>query len=483
MEVIVGLDLGTTKSSAVAVNCDDGSVVAKSFVESEGRDAIPAVPGRSEWNAVTVVNCGIECLRQLARELGADRAADVMAIGVTGQQHGMVVVDERRNPLTPFINWQDQRGNESSTSTGTDGEICSWVELARERLGSEAIRTIGCQMNTGFLATTLFWLAQNDQLPSNGVACFIGDLLVAELTNTRPVIEPTNAGGSGLFDVARRSWSDEMVGRLDLPTYLFGDIQEANLMAGTLTAELAETLNLPSGIPVFPSIGDHQASFVGSVADRHSSILVNVGTGAQVAVFTDRLSFEPPIELRPFPISGNLLSNVGLAGGWSYQVLETFIRQIGRDVFGLDGNERVFDRITQLATESPAGSDGLEFTPTFSGTRSDPRQRGSLTGISPENFSTGNVTRSVIEGMARGFRMAYEQIQQVDNKQPTTLVGAGNGLRENGLLSKSVELEFGLCPRVTKHREEAAYGAALVAGVGCQRFVDLDEAGGLIEYE
>ena len=481
MELLIGIDLGTTKSTAIAVDADNGKVIAKSFVETRGRLNNPSMPGRSEWDATVVVACGITCLKELANQLG-ESARDVISIGVTGQQHGTVVVDAGRRPLTAFINWQDQRGNEPSGLVSPTGQPMTWVEVARERLGSDASMTTGCRLNTGFMATSLFWLAQQNLLPSAGTACFVADLFVAEITNTIPVVEPTNAGGAGVFDVARRTWSSELIERLGLPQSMFAEIQEATGRVGNLSHDVAHEFGFRAAVPVFPAIGDHQASFLGSVADRHSSILINVGTGAQVAVFTPGFEFATPIELRPFPIAGNLLSNVGLAGGWSYQILETFIRQIGKEVFGLVASDRIFDRITELAGESTAGSGGLQFTPTFSGTRSDPRQRGSLVGISPENFTPANLVRSLIEGMARGFRAAYDQIREVNGESKSKLIGAGNSLRENRLLAESVASEFGLTPQATAHREEAAFGAALVAGVGCGRFADLDEAGKLIDY-
>ena len=121
-------------------------------------------------------------------------------------------------------------------------------------------------------------------------------------------------------------------------------------------------------------------------------------------------------------------------------------------------------------------------TPTFSGTRSDPRQRGSIQELSPENFTPANLARSVIEGMARGFGEAYEQICRVQPDSRGRLVAAGNGLRENELLAGAVAQQFGLRAQVTQHTEEAAFGAALLAGVGCERFANLDEAGQLIHY-
>jgi len=475
MTVLLGVDLGTTKTTAIAVDADSGEILHRAALASEGRR--DSATGRSEWDAERLVECAIGCLRDLAGQLGP-RTGDVVAIGVTGQQHGCVVIDAQRNPLTPFINWQDQRGNEAAAS----GNV-TWVDLARERVGSDAIRRTGCRMNSGFLATTLFWMRENGCLPSGGRASFLADLFVGELTNTAPVSEPTMAGSAGVFDVTSRNWDNNAIAALGLSSELFPEIQEVSSSAGLLTAAVAGQTGLRAGIPVSAAIGDHQASFLGSVANRSTTVLLNIGTGAQVAVFTDGFDFAPPIELRPFPISGNLLSNVGLAGGWSFQIVENLIRQIGRDVFGVEADAPLYDRLTELASQADDDCGGASCVPTFTGTRSDPNQRGTFAGLSPQNLTPANLFRSVLDGMATNYRTAWDQIVTVIDSRQTQLAGAGNGLRENAVLATSVSSAFGLSPQVTQHREEAAFGAALVGAVSAGVFESLDQAGQLVRYE
>ena len=475
MTALIGIDLGTTKTTAIAVDVDSGAILHRAAVASEGRRDAPA--GRSEWDSTRLIECAIDCLRELAGQLGP-RVSEVAAIGVTGQQHGCVVVDAQKQPLTPFINWQDQRGNEASGSGNS-----TWVDLARERVGSDAIRRTGCRMNSGFLATTLFWMRENGCLPSGGRASFLADLFVGELTNTAPVSEPTMAGSAGVFDVTSRSWDDDAMAALGLSSELFPEIREVSSPVGQLTEAIAGQTGLRTGIPVSAAIGDHQASFLGSVADRSTTVLLNIGTGAQVAVFTDGFDFAPPIELRPFPVSGNLLSNVGLTGGWSFQIVENLVRQIGRDVFGVEADAPLYDRLTELASQADDNCGGATCIPTFTGTRSDPSQRGSFAGLSPQNLTPANLFRSVLDGMATNYRTAWDQIVAVIGSRQTQLAGAGNGLRENAVLAESVTSAFGLTPQVTQHREEAAFGAALTGAVAAGVFESLDQAGQLVRYE
>ncbi len=475
MPLIIGIDLGTTKTTSIAVDAGTGRTVAAAASESGGRIETPGYPGRSEWNSDLIIRCGLRCLKDLSEKLG-EQSRGVAGVGITGQQHGTVIVDRQRIALTPFINWQDQRGNEPAEEGKT------WAQLGRERLGDSIVRRTGCRLNSGFLATTVFWLARNNCLPSGGTACFIADLFAASLTDTVPVCEPTNAGGAGVFDVTQRAWCSDAIDALELRASLFPQVVEADQQVGQLTSSIAEETGLPAGLPVFPAIGDHQASFLGCVADRHSSILVNVGTGAQVAVFTPGTDFAQPIELRPFPYEGNLLSNVGLPGGWQYQVVETLIRKIGEDVFGIETPAPLYQQITKLASAARPGAGGLSFTPTFSGTRSDPGQTGSLAGMTPVNLTPGNLIRSALEGMAQAYRDAYDQIARVTNGHPARLIGAGNGLRENAILREIVSKSFDRQLAVTRHREEAAFGAALIGAVGCGVLKNLDEAARLFHY-
>ncbi|MHC4879720.1 MAG: sedoheptulokinase, partial [Planctomycetota bacterium] len=452
-----------------------GAILQRATAASAGRRE--AAAGRSEWDTGQLLHCAAGCLRELTDLLGP-QAADVAAIGVTGQQHGSVVVDTDGRPLTPFINWQDQRGNEASGETGA-----TWVDLARKRIGPEATVRTGCRLNSGFLATTLFWMRHNDSLPNGGRACFLADLFVAGMTATEPVSEPTMAGSAGVFDVTSRRWDTDAITALGLSPDLFPPIREAEATAGALNSAAAEQTGLRVGIPVAPAIGDHQASFLGSVADRSSTVLLNIGTGAQVAVFTAGVDFAAPIELRPFPIRGNLLSNVGLAGGWSFQLVEHLIRQIGQEVFGVETKAPLYDRLTELAAQADEDCGGVTCVPTFTGTRSAPGQRGSFAGLSPRNLSPANLFRSVLEGMATNYRTAWDQIAAVTGTRQTRLVGAGNGLRENRVLADAVLTAFGLTPCVTQHREEAAFGAALIGAVAAGVFESLDQAGSLIQYE
>ena len=480
MPLLAGLDLGTTKLTAIAFDPDRGDVVGRTALPNEANITSPAdrALGRSEWDASQIVARGFDCLRHLLRDLGP-RRNELAAIGITGQQHGTVLVQADLQPLTPLINWQDRRGNEPIPGTTE-----TWVDRARQLVGDSAIERCGCRLQTGFLATILFWLREQGRLPERGQACFVMDLFAAHLTGGRLACEPTAAGSSGVFAPASRAWDAPSLAALGIDPAWLPPVCEANQPLGSLAARWVREFGLPGPIPIAPALGDHQASFVGSIGDRTHDVLVNVGTGAQVAVFTPDRHFAPPVELRPFPLAGNLLSNVGLPGGWSYALLEQFFRQVLRDFTDADPTGPLFAQLNQLAASVPEGAQGLDCIATFAGTRSDPQARGSFKGISPQNFTPAHFTRSLLEGMATGLQSGLETVlQQAPHFQPRRLVAAGNGLRENPLLARLVTRKFGLPLVCTHHCEEAAVGCALTAGVAAGLFPDLTTASRTLRHQ
>jgi sugar (pentulose or hexulose) kinase len=147
------------------------------------------------------------------------------------------------------------------------------------------------------MGVTLFWMKETGRLPA-GRACFLMDYFGALLSATQPVTDATCAASSGLFHVEAGYWDSDSIGALGLPASLFPTVRLSGEPLGHLTPAMAAATGLPAGLPVFGGIGDNQASFLGSVADRDESLLVNVGTGGQVAIYTERYTFDPLLETR-----------------------------------------------------------------------------------------------------------------------------------------------------------------------------------------
>lgn len=511
MPITLGLDIGTTTISAVAVDLGTGQVQATVTLanDAECTSAEDRGRGRSEWDAGRMAEAAVATVRECVGRLGegttgglesprhrgicglesplhaADsggtephRHAEVVGIGVTGQQHGVVLVDAGLRPVSPFINWQDRRGEEQ-----VPGECCSYSERAAELAGPDAARTSGCTLSTGYMGTTLFWLRATGELPEGATACYAADYVASALTGCDPVTDPTNGASSGLFDLRARTWDDTIVARLGLPRAMLPEVREAGELLGGLSAEAANATGLPAGLPVFVGLGDNQASFLGSVADLRETVLVNVGTGAQVGCFAEMPHHAPPLETRPFARGGYLLVHNILSGGRSYALLHRFFAQVASELLGVEAPDDLYERMNGLAAGAPAGSDGLLCEPYFAGSREDPDRRACLLNASDLNFTPQHLTRSLLEGLARSLLEGCDLLQGATGQPRSRLVGAGNGLRRNAVLSHIVAEAFGMPLRVPTHREEAAYGAALVAGVGAGVFADIEAAAQVVRYQ
>jgi sugar (pentulose or hexulose) kinase len=478
MPIVLGTDLGTTKITALALDTSSGDVLACCTApnQAETTAAADKAHGYSEWDARQIVEVACECLRGVAGQL-AGRRGELAGVGITGQQHGMLLVDDRLAALTPFINWQDRRGEQQYPGTGQ-----TFAQRAVELVGPEAPRRAGCRLAAGYLGVTLFWLKETGALPERSTACFLMDYFGAALTGRPPVTDATCAASSGLLSVTTGDWDTAAIDALGLPRAAFPEVRPSGEHLGGLTPAIAEATGLPAGLPVFVGIGDNQASFLGSVGDPTDTVLVNVGTGGQVAVFTDRFAFDPLLEARPFPRGGYLLVAAGLCGGASYAVLERFFRQAGEQLFGDRSDEPLYPLLNRLAAGVPPGAGGLRCEPLFAGTRANPELRASLIGGAAENFTPAHLARALLEGMARTFHDGYERMARVADQARGRLVGAGNGLRENPVLAGIVADTFGLPLAFPRHREEAAYGAARLAAVGAGAFPDLSAAGRMIRY-
>ena len=474
----LGLDIGTTKVAAVVVDAATGEQIAVASVAQPG--PLPGAPGRSEWESRGLIDAALAAGGAAGAASG--RAGEIAAIGVTGQQHGGLIVSaapgDRLRPLTPIIGWQDKRGDEP---TGGFPSAVAWMRALTA--GVDTART-GCPLASGFLGATLFWLARHGGLPTGPArASFVPDYLVAHLCDGLPVTDPTNAGGAGLFDAVAGRWHAEMIAALDLPPDLLPPVHPTGTIVGRLAGAAAGALGLPAGVPVTNALGDNQASFFGSVGVSTDALLVNVGTGGQVSAIAPRFVRGDLLETRPYLDGSYLLVGGGIVGGRSYAILRDFIGQIGRDLFGVAAApDDLYARLNALAAAVPPGSDGLRCDPRFGGNRYDPDQRGIYTGLDARTFTPGHLARALLEGVAATFRDLYGTMLATGLAPRARLIGSGNGIRNNPLLAELLRDIFGLPLISPRHREEAAHGAALLAAVAVGELTTM-EATGRLGYE
>ena len=496
MRVALGIDLGSTSVTVVAVRVDDreAEMVASLSTpnDTETTSAKDRVIGRSEWDIEAMVVRVVKTINELCSGLNFD---EVVAIGVTGQQQGCQLLDAEGSPIGPFISWQDQRCKDLVADTNSDflDEMASKGGAIRRGHGLPSFRDAGCPIVTGYTAPTLYWLDSMGMMPLEAEAAITApEFLTHKLAGSRrPVTDATDAAGWGVLHVPKRSWNDELIGVLGVNRGLFPEIVDSCTVVGGLTDEMSRMSGIKPGIPVSVPSGDHQCAFVGAVDDESETVAINIGTGGQATVFLEDLSSlkrDPSygsidhgwLELRPHIARGFLLAGVGVVGGRTFRVLKDFFVRTAQNVFGIEDvdEDQVYERLADLAGYALTDDaiDAMTASALFTGSREDPRARGEFSGITPGNFTPASMVLAVFQSMSFELANSYRSAVELGAGTRDRIVGSGNGLRLNSALRQCLEEAFGEPIVIGRVREEAAVGAALTGAVAVGIYPDIGTA-------
>ena len=448
----IGLDIGTTTISAVVIDSATGEI-REARTLTNGTDLPPDVPGGKLQDPKAIIDKVLALMEELKAAY-----APICTIGIDGQMHGVVYLDEAGEAVSPLYTWQDARADQPLD----DGTYAT-----------KLTQRTGYNMSTGFGLATHYWMTLNGAIPEGAVKmCTIFDYAGMKLTGRKaPLMHSSGAASWGLYDAVKGRWMAEQIAACGMDTSFLPEVTDACATVGT-TAE---------GIPVSCAIGDNQASFIGSVREPRNSVLVNMGTGGQVSM----QGFTPvpleDLEMRPVGEGQYILAGSALCGGRAYALLERFIRDIAK-LSGYEGGP-LYEAVNRVAMEHIRIDEPWTADTRFSGTRRRGDIRGSFTGIGVGNFDAAHLISATINGIADEIMELYGRILKAEVNLPTRLIGSGNGLRRNPALRRVFEERFGLKMQIPAHNEEAAYGAALfglAAGGVCP---DLDAARALIRYE
>ena len=412
-----------------------------------------ARPGWTEQNPEDWWQASREVLAEVTRAVGGD----VAAIGLTGQMHGSVFLDAEDRVIRPALLWNDQR------------TAAQCIEIT-ERVGRERLLAIaGNPALTGFQAPKVLWLREVE--PSN-YARVAHVLLPKDFIRLRLAGEyatdASDASGTLLLDLRRRTWSDDILDALEVPREWLPPVLEGTEEAGRLRAVVANELGLPAGIPIAAGGGDNAAAAVGSGIVEVGLASSSIGTSGVVFAHTPELVVDPSGRLHAFchavPGAYHLMGVTLSAGGslrWWRQLL---------------GEEHSYEGLIELAATAPAGSEGLLFLPYLTGERtphSDPLARGAFFGLTARH-SAAHLTRAVLEGVVYSLHDCLEIMTGL-GIGVTEVRAIGGGARS--ALWRQIQADvFGVPVRRTAVDEGPAYGAALLAGVAVGQFRSVREA-------
>lgn len=433
--MILGIDLGTTKTAAVLY---DPAKPAESRAESAVHHAaLPAAPGRAEQDMETLV----ESVRKLLNRFSVAKLAGVEAVGLTGQMHSILLRNETE--CSPVITWQDRRASEAG-------------ELKLLQTAS------GLPLADGFGGTTLGFLRRSGELARWRHAATPAGFLAMRLTGkSRAGIDPSFAASWGIYDRTSGGWNRAALAALGIPEQLL----PAPCPFGTLAGRTAGFAPLPDGIPVFTPLGDNQASIAGSSEDLEREVFVTIGTGAQLSIVLTAAEAAaapaaPGVELRPYPGNRLLAVTAPLCGGraWSWlgKSVNGFLSALGLPPFP---ENELLDRLDVLASEA-APESGIRVAPSFLGERSTPERRGSIGGITLDNFTLPNLAAALADGIVRQLA---EPMPPELLRSRRRIAGSGNALRLCASLRARLEEQLELPLEIRETNEEAAAGAAKYA--------------------
>jgi sugar (pentulose or hexulose) kinase len=462
----LSVDVGSTSVTALIIDIESKSVVGSSTVANtaETTSAQDKKIGRSEWDLDRMTDLALANAKNLIERTKVEPAA----IGITGQQQGLQLLDQDLNTVGNFISWQDQRSKDlvsdkSRTYLDAMGELGG---AAIEDDGLPSFENTGCPIVTGYTAPNLYWLKANNELPTN-IANIHGttapEFVVSRLTNTRPVTDPTDAVSWGVYDLSKMGWNHHLIDSLGLSRQFFSNLADSCTPAGTLTGPMAAKLGAQAGITVSVASGDHQCSFA--------------GTGGQASVYVENPTPRGSLELRPYIQSGYLLAGVGVVGGRTFRTLRDFFNNASQAFAGYKLNpDALYEKLVELAADVPAGAEGVVVDPLFTGSRSNPLAKAAVRELTPGTFTPGHMARALFEAMAAQLADSYREAAKLGAGERSLLVGSGNGLKLNPVLRESLESELEMSLQLGRHNEESAIGAALCASVADGSFKSIAEA-------
>jgi xylulokinase len=453
MSFVVGLDVSTTATKAILVDAS-GAVRG---VGSASYDYETPHPLWSEQDPHLWWQAAITALNQVLSDSNVT-GADIDAVGLTGQMHGSVLLDESGEVVRPAILWNDQR----------TGRECDEI---REKVGAERlIQVTGNDALTGFTAPKLLWVANNE--PENWArvrhVLLPKDYVRYRLTGEYAV---DVAGGSGtiLFDLARRTWSPEILEALDIDPDLLPPTFEGPALTGTVSPDSATVTGLRPGTPVVAGGGDQSANAVGVGAVDSGVVALSLGTSGVVFATTDGPSIEARGRVHSFchavPDRWHMMGVMLSAAGSLRWFRDTFTPGVS------------FDDLVADAAEVEAGSDGLFFLPYLTGERTphpDPQARGAFVGLTVRH-DLRHLTRAVLEGVSFGLRDGLDLMEGAGLPVPTEIRASGGGTRSalwRQILADVLRAEIS----TVATEEGAAYGAALLAATGAGWFKTVEEA-------
>jgi xylulokinase len=443
LRYLLGIDIGTSSLKCVLI-AEMGQLLATSF-----REYAPDLP-QPDWaeqNPDIWVNAAIAAVRDVIEKSRVD-SCSIAGLSFSGQMHSTVFLDRDRRVIRPAILWLDQR---SAPQVAALNHTIGRAQLAE---------WIGNPVMPGFMLSSLLWVRDNaPQMWSRVAHVMLAKDYVRLRFTGQIATDFSDASATALLDVQHRSWCDELLQAVDLPIDLLPPLRSSTAVAGYLTREMADALGLPVGLPVMCGAGDQEAQAIGNGIIRSGLLSSTIGTGGQLFTPIDQYRSDPQLRIHTFCHA--------IPNSWHWQAATltagASLRWLRDEVLG---GRYSYRELADAAQAIEPGAEGLFFRPYLAGERTphmNPHLRGSFTGLSLRH-TWRHLARAVMEGvvfsLAEGLELMRDLGAQVDQ-----VIASGGGTKDPLWLQLQADV-FGMDVRTTQTPEAAAFGAALIAGVG-----------------
>lgn len=449
----MGVDVGTGGTRALLVDEKGNEVAAVTAPHQEMRMEQPmwAEQDPEDWARAASI-----AIRGALAQAGAT-GHEVRGVGLSGQMHGLVILDRDGAVIRPALIWCDQRSQPQ-------------VNLINGTLGKEKVLELTANpVLTGFTLPKLLWVRDNEpQLFARVRNMLLPKDYVRYCLTHECATDVSDASGTALFDVAHRRWSWEMLDGLGLDRQILPRVFESSDITGTVSAQGAQLTGLAPGTPVVAGGGDQACGAVGNGIVRPRVVSCTLGTSGVIFAHMDRLAYDPAGRLHTFCHAVRDKWHVMSVTQGAGLSLQWFRNQLGAAAS--------YDELMAEAATAPAGSQGLFWLPYLMGERSphlDPQARGGWIGLTAKH-TRADLIRAVIEGVSYSQKDCLDIIEEL-GVHVQSVRASGGGARS--VLWRQILADvFGKRVVRLASQEGAAYGGALLAMTGTGEFANVPEA-------
>tara|TARA_B100000212_G_scaffold339494_1_gene318063 strand:- start:2459 stop:3817 length:1359 start_codon:yes stop_codon:yes gene_type:complete len=449
--MFLGIDLGATYCKVVLIDSN------KNIIYSSRRRMPPPLKNRKSFIFEYDINIIINTVYDIVLEIPDNQRKKVDGIGVTGQMHGIILLDSFNSPVTNYISWQDKRALDNINHSND-----TYLNFIHSNLPNLKASTY-TNLRPGTMGLLLFWFQEKSYLEKLKVssAAFLSDYLVTILTGNSPACDPTNASGSGVYELDKDGWCKDFLLLTKINESILPKIIPTGSFFGRVTYDVSNSLGLKKDTPVMVSIGDYQAALNAS-GFNENQISINVGTGAQVSVMTkNKEKFSDVYELRPYISNKYIKCIPGLPGGRSIEVFNNF----SKNFFETFSSELTdIDFLVKLEKICLQIDDDIDVVcnPRFHSIYNFINENAGFKNINSNNFKIENLYYSLISSLVSEYFHVSKNLNY--SKKNIKEILLSGGVTHKSKLFRKILLEtFKIDLKLSNSLNDAAMGVATLA--------------------